>query len=176
MVPTDDLAPVNIRLGVPQSLWSCHATVVDGKVIEGHVPAAPVSAFLKSPGASLGIGVGGMPTGSPGMEAPGYASERYDVMRFGSGTAHRLLAFGSLSHMKKAKHGVRHHGQDAKARNNSKDQNSLEMPMQEIENFTRHLRLPSNCGPYWHNTGQTLQQACVNSVATPAGSERPPPQ
>ncbi|MGE6940186.1 DUF411 domain-containing protein [Brevundimonas sp. NPDC028983] len=69
VVPTDDLAPVKVRLGVPESLWSCHTAVVDGKVIEGHVPAAAVDAFLKSPGASRGIGVPGMPTGSPGMES-----------------------------------------------------------------------------------------------------------
>lgn len=81
------------RLGVPQSLWSCHTAVVDGKVIEGHVPAAAVNAFLKSPGASRGIGVGGMPTGSPGMEAPGYAPERYDVMRFGSGAPAPFMTF-----------------------------------------------------------------------------------
>jgi len=35
---------------------------------------------------------------------------------------------------------------------------------QKIENFTRHLRLSSDCGPYWHNTGQTLQQPCVKTV------------
>ena len=93
VVPTDDLAPVKTRLGVPQSLWSCHTAVVDGKVIEGHVPAAAVNAFLKSPGASRGIGVGGMPTGSPGMEAPGYAPERYDVMRFGTGQPARFMTF-----------------------------------------------------------------------------------
>ena len=33
------------------------------------------------------------------------------------------------------------------------DQHGLEMPMKKVENFTRHLRLPSDCGPYWHNTG-----------------------
>ena len=93
IVPTDDLAPVKARLGVPQSLWSCHTAVVDGKVIEGHVPAAAVDAFLKSPGASRGIGVGGMPTGSPGMEAPGYAPERYDVMSFGAGAPARFMTF-----------------------------------------------------------------------------------
>lgn len=93
VVPTDDLAPVKVRLGVPESIWGCHTAVVDGKVIEGHVPAAAVNAFLKAPGAALGIGVGGMPNGSPGMEAPGYAPERYDVMRFGSGAPARFMTF-----------------------------------------------------------------------------------
>lgn len=34
-----------------------------------------------------------MPTGSPGMEAPGYAPERYDVMRFGAGQTARFMTF-----------------------------------------------------------------------------------
>ena len=34
-----------------------------------------------------------MPTGSPGMEAPGYAPERYDVMRFGSGAPAPFMTF-----------------------------------------------------------------------------------
>lgn len=93
IVSTDDLAPVKTRLGVPDSLWACHTAVVDGRVIEGHVPAAAVAAFLRAPGASRGIGVGGMPTGSPGMEAPGYAPERYDVMRFGGGAPARFMTF-----------------------------------------------------------------------------------
>ena len=93
VIATDDLAPVKQRLGVPQSLWSCHTAVIDGKVIEGHVPAAGVKAFLKKPGQARGIGVGGMPTGSPGMEAPGYAPERYDVMSFGAGAPARFMTF-----------------------------------------------------------------------------------
>ena len=97
VVPTDDLAPVKSRLGVPESLWSCHTAVVDGKVIEGHLPAAAVDAFLKSPGAARGIGVGGMPIGSPGMEAPGYVPERYDVMRFGGGAPARFMTFEGVN-------------------------------------------------------------------------------
>lgn len=72
--------------------------------------------------------------------------------------------------MEKTQHGVRDSPQNADARDQSKDQHGLEMPMKKVENFTRHLRLPSDCGPYWHNTGQTLQQACVNPVLRPGGS------
>lgn len=93
VVPTDDLAPVKQRLNVPQPLWSCHTAVIDGKVIEGHVPAAGVTAFMKNPGQARGIGVPGMPAGSPGMEAPGYAPDRYDVMTFGQGAPARFMTF-----------------------------------------------------------------------------------
>ncbi|WP_447909776.1 hypothetical protein [Brevundimonas bullata] len=64
---------------------------------------------------------------------------------------------------KEAQDNVHHREQQAKASDHSKDQRDLEMPMQKIENFTRHLRLSSDCGPYWHNTGQTLQQPCVKT-------------
>ena len=93
VIATDELVPVKQRLDVPQSLWGCHTAVIDGKVIEGHVPAAGVKAFLKNPGQARGIGVPGMPTGSPGMEAPGYEPDRYDVMTFGEGAPARFMTF-----------------------------------------------------------------------------------
>ena len=37
-----DVRPVKAANGVPEALWSCHTAVVDGYVIEGHVPAADV--------------------------------------------------------------------------------------------------------------------------------------
>jgi hypothetical protein len=78
VVPTDDLAPIKQQLNVPQSLWSCHTAV---------------RAFLKTSGEARGVGVGGMPIGSPGMEAPGHASEPYDVMSFGAGAPTRFMTF-----------------------------------------------------------------------------------
>lgn len=93
VIATDELVPVKQRLDVPQSLWGCHTAVIDGKVIEGHVPAAGVKAFMKNPDQARGIGVPGMPTGSPGMEAPGYEPDRYDVMTFGEGQPQRFMTF-----------------------------------------------------------------------------------
>ena len=93
VVAADDVTPVKTRHGVPEALWGCHTAVVDGKVIEGHAPAAAIAAFLKAPGAARGVAVPGMPVGSPGMEAPGYAPEPYDVMAFGAGRPARLMTF-----------------------------------------------------------------------------------
>lgn len=93
VVHTDDLAPIKQQLNVPQSLWSCHTAVIDGKIVEGHVPATAVRTFLKTSGEARGVGVGGMPIGSPGMEAPGHASEPYDVMSFGAGAPTRFMTF-----------------------------------------------------------------------------------
>lgn len=74
------------RLGVPEELGSCHTAIVDGVVVEGHVPAADIKRFLaKRPKGMKGIAVGGMPLGSPGMEVPGRKPQPYSVMAFGPG-------------------------------------------------------------------------------------------
>ncbi|OZB20067.1 MAG: metal-binding protein [Pseudomonas sp. 34-62-33] len=58
------------RLGVAPRLASCHTAVIDGKFVEGHVPAAQVIELTKRDDL-LGIAVPGMPAGSPGMEVDG---------------------------------------------------------------------------------------------------------
>ena len=62
-----DMAAVKARLGVPHRLGSCHTGVIDGKFVEGHVPAADVLK-LRAQSDLIGAAVPGMPAGSPGME------------------------------------------------------------------------------------------------------------
>ncbi len=69
-------------LGVKESLRSCHTAVVDGYVLEGHVPAADVKRLLRDKPKVAGLAVPGMPMGSPGMEGPGGRTDRYDVLSF----------------------------------------------------------------------------------------------
>jgi hypothetical protein len=52
--------------------------VIDGKFVEGHVPAEQVLALRKRDDL-LGIAAPGMPMGSPGMEMDGHA-ETYQVI------------------------------------------------------------------------------------------------
>jgi hypothetical protein len=78
----DDLGPVKARHGVPRPLVSCHTALVDGYVVEGHVPADTIKRLLKSRPAVAGVAVPGMPIGSPGMESPGRPAERYQVIAF----------------------------------------------------------------------------------------------
>jgi len=78
----DDLAPIKRQLGVPRALQSCHTGVVEGYVIEGHVPADLIDRLLRERPSVVGLAVPGMPVGSPGMEAPGQAAERYQVLTF----------------------------------------------------------------------------------------------
>ncbi|RIA34452.1 hypothetical protein DFO61_1101 [Ectopseudomonas oleovorans] len=62
-----DMSAVKQRLGVPPRLASCHTGVIDGKFVEGHVPAADILKLRERPNL-LGAAVPGMPMGSPGME------------------------------------------------------------------------------------------------------------
>ncbi|MGB7406629.1 MAG: DUF411 domain-containing protein [Pacificimonas sp.] len=82
-----DMNAVKDRLGVPADLRSCHTMVVDGYVIEGHVPASAVTRLLEErPSGVLGLAVPGMPIGSPGMEM-GDRSQPYEVIAFGTSGA-----------------------------------------------------------------------------------------
>jgi hypothetical protein len=78
----NDLAPVKRRLGVPVALESCHTALVEGYVIEGHVPADLIDRLLRERPKIAGLAVPGMPVGSPGMESPGMNPERYQVLTF----------------------------------------------------------------------------------------------
>jgi hypothetical protein len=79
------------RLGMPQKFGSCHTALVQGYVIEGHVPVADIQRLLKEKPKALGLSVPGMPIGSPGMDGPAYGGRRdaYQVLliqRDGSNT------------------------------------------------------------------------------------------
>ena len=76
----DDLDAVKAQHNVPSRVRSCHTAVVDGYVIEGHVPAADIQKLLKERPAIAGLAVPAMPVGSPGMEVPGVPPQPYDVL------------------------------------------------------------------------------------------------
>ncbi len=62
-----NMSEVKQRLGVAPRLASCHTALINGKFVEGHVPAEQVLALAKRDDL-LGMAVPGMVTGSPGME------------------------------------------------------------------------------------------------------------
>ena len=75
-----DLGEVKQRYGVPTGSEACHTAVVDGYVVEGHVPASDIARLLRERPAVRGLVVPGMPLGSPGMESP--TPEPYAVYAF----------------------------------------------------------------------------------------------
>lgn len=79
----DDVSPIKRQYGVSSKLMSCHTGVVNGYVIEGHVPADLVQKMLKERPRIVGIAVPGMPAGSPGMEVGG-RKDPYDVVSWDS--------------------------------------------------------------------------------------------
>lgn len=78
---TDDVQPIKDQYGVPENMASCHTALVNGYVIEGHVPAADIKKLLKLKSAVIGISVPGMPVGTPGMEMGG-KKDAYQVVSF----------------------------------------------------------------------------------------------
>lgn len=85
-----DMSAVKQRLGVPPRLASCHTGVIDGKFVEGHVPAADILKLRQQPDL-LGAAVPGMPAGSPGMEM-GDRQQAYQVIGLDQQGKERVLA------------------------------------------------------------------------------------
>ena len=83
-VDRTDMGAVKDSLGVPRDLSSCHTGVIDGYVVEGHVPAEQVARLLEERPEAKGLAVPGMPIGSPGMEM-GDRRDPYDVLIVGEG-------------------------------------------------------------------------------------------
>jgi hypothetical protein len=78
---TSDVSGAKRTGRVPDQLVSCHTAFVNGYVVEGHVPAADIQRMLAEKPKIAGIGVAGMPAGSPGMEVGGRV-DHYDVVAF----------------------------------------------------------------------------------------------
>ncbi|MFI5023112.1 MAG: DUF411 domain-containing protein [Alphaproteobacteria bacterium] len=74
-----DTDAVKMRFGVPNSLQSCHTAMIEGYVVEGHVPAAAIAKLLTERPALKGIALPGMQDGAPGMD--------------GTPTTYRVLGF-----------------------------------------------------------------------------------
>ncbi len=91
VINENDLAARKTELGVTPDMGSCHTAVVDGYVIEGHVPAADIRRLLKEHPLARGLAVPGMPAGSPGMEM-GSRHDPYTVWLLADGAEPRAFA------------------------------------------------------------------------------------
>lgn len=77
---TNKLYEYKTSVGVPDHLQSCHTAMVDGYVIEGHVPIKDIERLLRERPDAVGLSVPGMVSGSPGMENGRF--DPYDVILF----------------------------------------------------------------------------------------------
>ncbi len=78
-----DWSEVKQQFGMPNQLMSCHTAVIDGYMIEGHVPESDIKRLLEErPENISGIAAPGMPQHSPGMARPGQEYKDFNVVAF----------------------------------------------------------------------------------------------
>ncbi len=78
---TNDVQLIKDKYGVTANMASCHTAIVDGYVVEGHVPADDIKKMINDKPDIIGISVPGMPVGTPGMEMGG-RKDPYQVVSF----------------------------------------------------------------------------------------------
>jgi hypothetical protein len=64
---TAEIDALHARHKVPAHLEGCHSTVIEGYLIEGHVPVSAINRLLDEKPSLPGLSLPGMPEGSPGM-------------------------------------------------------------------------------------------------------------
>ena len=77
-----DLGKVKDDYQIPGQLRGCHTAIVDGYIIEGHVPVAEIERLLAERPEIVGLAVIGMPAGAPGMEDGSVTQGSFDVIAF----------------------------------------------------------------------------------------------
>ena len=78
-VAVDDVNKFKQQFNVPTQAASCHTAVVDGVVIEGHVPAQDIKRLLADKGDIRLLTVPAMPSGTPGMDSAGASKDAFRV-------------------------------------------------------------------------------------------------
>ena len=91
-VNVENLAIIKSEKRVAAGLESCHTAIIEGYVIEGHVPAKEVKRLLNEKPDAIGLAVAGMPIGSPGMEMENHPGDFYDVILFKRDGSHEVYA------------------------------------------------------------------------------------
>lgn len=86
------LQSVRSSRGMPDALASCHTGLIDGYLVEGHVPAQDVIRLLAEKPTAVGLAVPGMPLGSPGMETPQGHKDPFETLLVLQSGAVRVFA------------------------------------------------------------------------------------
>ena len=67
VIDVPDMRLVHAKYGVPPTLQSCHTSLVNNYVVEGHVPVGALEKLVGEGRKIRGIALPDMPAGSPGM-------------------------------------------------------------------------------------------------------------
>ncbi len=81
VINSERMDQIKSQYGVPGNLQSCHTAMVEGYIVEGHVPAADIKRLISQKKYILGLATPGMPQRAPGMDVPG-ANDMYRVVAF----------------------------------------------------------------------------------------------
>lgn len=80
-IATNDIEAIKQKYNVPDNLASCHTAIINGYVVEGHVPAQDIKRLLQEQPKVIGLTVPQMPVGTPGMEM-GNKKDPFSVLSF----------------------------------------------------------------------------------------------
>ncbi len=80
-MPTRNMFTVKQAVKLPRQMASCHTAMVEGYIIEGHVPADDIYRLLAEKPDIAGLSVPQMPVGTPGMEM-GERKDPFIVFQF----------------------------------------------------------------------------------------------
>lgn len=83
VTPTDDVAGMSRKAGIPDDFQGCHLAFIEGYAVSGHVPVSIVKRLLDERPAIKAITLPGMPLGSPGMG--GVKEAPFTVYQIGEG-------------------------------------------------------------------------------------------
>jgi hypothetical protein len=84
LIENPQLAEFKLEHGVPSGAQSCHTALVDGYVVEGHVPAGAIVRLLDDRPDAVGLALPGMPADSPGMTDESDSFESQPVLLIGA--------------------------------------------------------------------------------------------
>jgi len=84
LIEDPQLADFKLEHGVPSGAASCHTALVDGYVVEGHVPAGAIVRLLEDRPVGIGLALPGMPGDAPGMTDDSESFESQPVLLIGS--------------------------------------------------------------------------------------------
>jgi len=90
--PTRDMLSIKEQYQIPSEIESCHTTIIGDYFIEGHMPIEAIRKLLEEKPDILGIGLAGMPQGSPGMG--GVKKEAFEI--YGLSKVGEILEFMSI--------------------------------------------------------------------------------